>query len=80
MQADDRELLIRIDTKLTVVCGQNGDGGVLAEYGKRLRDLEDDKNTKAGEHSIASIVAIFSGVTGFLTGVGGFLWAVLHGK
>jgi hypothetical protein len=79
MTDSDRELLIRIDTKLTVVCGENGDGGVLARHDARIRALEDTNNREDGKQSVTSRVAIFTGITGFLTAIGHWAWAALHG-
>lgn len=79
MTVDDRELLIRIDTKLTVVCGEDGRGGELAAQGARLRALEDARNRDDGEHSVTSLVAVVSGIGGLLAAVGHMIWASIHG-
>lgn len=76
MTADDRDLLIRIDAKLTIVCGEHGDGGVLAEHGREIRALQDENTLKAGAHSVKAWGAILTGMTALLTS----LWSVFHGK
>lgn len=70
MTADDRELLIRIDTKLTVVCGENGDGGVLAVHEKRIRDLEDARTLQRGAHR--AVFVLWTAISG------GIVWVVDH--
>lgn len=77
MTADDRELLIRIDTKLTVVCGENGDGGVLAKHDQRIRSLEDDRTAREGaisqqQRTRHAAFALWSTVSG------GVVWVADH--
>lgn len=72
MTADDRELLIRIDTKLTVVCGENGDGGVLASHDKRIRVIEDAQNAQRG--FLAAMHLAWTGIIALVTVVGEWLY------
>ncbi len=71
--------MIRMDTKLTVVCGVDGRGGALADHETRLRAVEGANARDAGERDRTALAAMAAAAIAFAGMLGQGIWMLLHG-